>query len=108
MVVTISAPFLCISIFFDLPPAGLEMRLDNDATHLVDRHSDNAAYLADAQSECKECADAQSKRKEAAKCARPFQGGASPAPTIHGLGKPIRCMIGGLARPCALRTPNML
>src|SRR6266849_3024044 len=73
-----------------MPPAGLEMRLDNDATHLLERHSDNAAShlildswkrccaatasrssnckaCADAQSECKECADAQSRRKEAAK-----------------------------------------
>jgi hypothetical protein len=50
------------------PPTGLEVRPDNAAPQLLDRHSDNAAaHLADAQSECKECATAQSGRNEAAK-----------------------------------------
>jgi len=43
--------------------------LVNDASHLLDRHSDNAAArLANAQSECKEVLIGQTERKETYEC----------------------------------------
>ncbi len=61
------------------------MRLDNDATHLVDRHSDNAAaHLADAQSECKEAAKKEKRifrgpAIASPRCAAPIPGKAAPS-----------------------------
>jgi hypothetical protein len=99
VIVIISAPFLWISVFFDWPPAGLEMRLDNAATHLLDRHSDNAAaHLADAQSECKEAAKKEKRVIREPALASP--GCAAPNPS-----KGLRA---GSPRPRALCTLNML
>src|SRR5713101_3388382 len=51
-----------------MPPAGLEMRLDNDATHLIlDSWKRCCAATAARSSNCKACTDAQSRRKETAK-----------------------------------------